>query len=496
MTPQTLTFSDLGLNSELVNHLLSLKFSTPTPIQVNTIPKLLKTKDDFVGLAPTGTGKTAAFGLPLIEKINANEKSIQALVLSPTRELAVQVATQIQNFGRPKNIKVVTVYGGASYSTQLNGLKKGAHIVVATPGRLVDFLEKGALSLSNVKVVVLDEADEMVSRGFKEDLEFILDATKEEDSEPQTWLFSATMSSSVEKIASSYLKVSEKTEIKKETQLSTTVKQMYCAVNEKDKIEVLTRVLQAEEDFYGMVFCEMKSQVATLARILTERGFPADAIHGDRSQQEREQTLARFRKRQVKILVATDVAARGLDIKDLTHVINYTMPWVVDTYVHRIGRTARNGQSGTVINIISNQEVRDLHRIQNQLKIQIEKMEIPSGESLAQKKVESIQESLLKAMENEFLMSKARKMIENSSSLLSDKKISDILAALLVSDYTDLLFQKDIQPISTQGHSRSAGSSGRSRRGGRSGGGKNRGRREEKRGRRPERGGRRNKKRR
>jgi ATP-dependent RNA helicase DeaD len=292
------------------------------------------------------------------------------------------------------------------------------------------------------------------------------------------------------------LKVSEKTEIKKETQLSTTVKQMYCAVNEKDKIEVLTRVLQAEEDFYGMVFCEMKSQVATLARILTERGFPADAIHGDRSQQEREQTLARFRKRQVKILVATDVAARGLDIKDLTHVINYTMPWVVDTYVHRIGRTARNGQSGTVINIISNQEVRDLHRIQNQLKIQIEKMEIPSGESLAQKKVESIQESLLKAMENEFLMSKARKMIENSSSLLSDKKISDILAALLVSDYTDLLFQKDIQPISTQGHSRSAGSSGRSRRGGRSGGGKNRGRREEKRGRRPERGGRRNKKRR
>lgn len=462
-----MTFSDLGLNPELVKHLLSLQFNTPTPIQVNTIPKLLKTKDDFVGLAPTGTGKTAAFGLPLIEKIDSTKKSIQALVLSPTRELAIQVATQLQNFGRQKDVKVVTIYGGASYTTQLSGLKRGAHIVVATPGRLVDFLEKQALSLSNVKVVVLDEADEMVSRGFKDDLEFILDAAKEQETHPQTWLFSATMSSSVSKIANSYLKVSERTEIKKETQLSSTVKQMYCAVSEKDKVEVLTRVLQAEEDFYGMVFCEMKSQVATLARVLTERGFPADAIHGDRSQAEREQTLGRFRKRQVKILVATDVAARGLDIKDLTHVINYTMPWVVDTYVHRIGRTGRNGQSGTVINIISNQEVRDLHRIQGQLKIQIEKMEIPSGEKLAQKKVASIQEGLLKALENEFLIGKAKKMIEDSESVLKEKTAVEILAALLASDYTDLLFQKDIQAL-TLGAGRSGGSGGgvrRSRRG-------------------------------
>lgn len=475
MTPQTTTFSDLGLNPELVKHLASLQFNTPTPIQVNTIPKLLKTKDDFVGLAPTGTGKTAAFGLPLVEKIDAKDRSIQALVLSPTRELAVQVATQLQNFGRQKDIKVVTVYGGASYSTQLSGLKRGAHIVVATPGRLVDFIEKRALDLSSVKVVVLDEADEMVSRGFKEDLEFILEATKEQETHPQTWLFSATMSSQVSKIANSYLKVSEKTEIKKETQVSATVKQMYCAVSEKDKIEVLTRVLQAEEDFYGMVFCEMKSQVATLARVLNERGFPADAIHGDRSQAEREQTLARFRKRQVKILVATDVAARGLDIKELTHVINFTMPWVVDTYVHRIGRTARNGQSGTVINIISNQEVRDLHRIQGQLKIQIEKMDIPSGQKLAQKKVASIQENLAKALENEFLFGKALAMIEESESPLKDKSVNEILAALLIMDYSELLFQKDIQALTLGAGHRGSGSGGggvrRSRRGGgRSGG--------------------------
>lgn len=469
-----MTFSDLGLNPELVKHLLSMKFTTPTQIQVNTIPKLLKTKIDFVGLAPTGTGKTAAFGLPLIEKIDEKNNTIQALVLSPTRELAQQVSLQIQNFGRQKNIKVVTIYGGASYSTQLSGLKRGAHIVVATPGRLVDFIEKKSLNLSNVQVVVLDEADEMVSRGFKEDLEFILDATKKQETAPQTWLFSATMSSSVQKIANSYLKVSERTEIKKEDQISSNIKQLYCAVPDKDKAEVLTRILQAEEDFYGLIFCEMKSQVATLSRILTERGFAAEAIHGDRTQGERETTLARFRKRQVKILVATDVAARGLDIKELTHVVNYTMPWVVDTYIHRIGRTGRNGESGTVINIISNNEVRDLHRIQGQLKVQIEKMEIPSGQKLAIQKIASIQANLLKATENEFLFGKAMKMVEESESPLKDKTVQEVLAAMLIADYSDLLFRKDIQPLTlgaSRGGSGSGGGVNRSRRGGSGGGG-------------------------
>ncbi len=468
-----MTFSDLGLNPELVKHLLTMQFTTPTPIQVNTIPKLLKSKDDFVGLAPTGTGKTAAFGLPLIEKIDANKNAIQALVLSPTRELAQQVSLQLQNFGRQKNIKVVTVYGGASYSTQLSGLKRGAHIVVATPGRLVDFIEKKALSLANVQVVVLDEADEMVSRGFKDDLEFILEATKGQETHPQTWLFSATMSSQVSKIANSYLKVTETTEIKKEDQINSNVKQMYIAVPERDKAEVLTRILQADDNFYGLIFCEMKSQVSTLTRILTERGFAAEAIHGDRTQQERETTLARFRKRAVRILVATDVAARGLDIKELTHVINYTMPWVVDTYTHRIGRTGRNGESGTVINIISNQEVRDMHRIQGQLKVQMEKLEIPSGQKLALQKIASIQENLVKATENEFLFNKALKMVEDSVSAIKEKTPNEILAAMLIADYSDLLFQKDIQPLTLGAGNRGSGTGGgvsRSRRGGGGGG--------------------------
>jgi ATP-dependent RNA helicase DeaD len=475
-TIPTMTFSDLGLTPDLVKHLLSLQFSTPTPIQVNTIPKLLKSKNDFVGLAPTGTGKTAAFGLPLIEKLDEKKNSIQALVLSPTRELAQQVSLQLQNFGRQKNIKVVTVYGGANYSTQLSALKRGAHIVVATPGRLVDFIEKKALSLANVQVVVLDEADEMVSRGFKEDLEFILEATKGQETHPQTWLFSATMSSSVQKIANSYLKVTEKTEIKKEDQVSATVKQYYCAVPEKDKIEVLTRILQSHDDFYGLIFCEMKSQVATLSRVLTERGFAAEAIHGDRSQAERETTLARFRKRQVKIMVATDVAARGLDIKELTHVVNYTMPWVVDTYIHRIGRTARAGKTGTVINIISNSEVRDLHRIQGQLKIQIEKMEIPSGNKLALQKVASVQAELLKAMDNEFLFGKAMKMVEEASvEGMEGKTPNEIMAALLIKDYSDLLFQKDIQPLTIGGKSNYRDNDGGGPRRGRFGGGGGRG---------------------
>lgn len=465
---QSMTFSDLGLNAELVKHLSSLQFTTPTPIQVNTIPKLLKSVNDFVGLAPTGTGKTAAFGLPLIEKLDPSNPKIQALVLSPTRELAQQVSLQLQNFGRQKQIKVVTIYGGANYSTQLNSLKKGAHIVVATPGRLVDFLEKKSLSLKDVSVVVLDEADEMVSRGFKEDLEFILEATKQKDKNINTWLFSATMSASVAKIANSYLKVSERTEVKKEDQISANVKQWYCAVPEKDKVEVLTRIMQEQEDtFYGLIFCEMKSQVATLARVLTERGFAAEAIHGDRSQAERETTLARFRKGSVKILVATDVAARGLDIKELTHVVNFTMPWVVDTYIHRIGRTGRNGMSGTVINIVSNQEVRDLHRVQGQLKTKIEKMEIPSGATLARKKVDGIQNKLLEALNNEFLFSRAMKLVEDSTSELQNKSAKEILAALLIADYEGLLFKKDIQPLEI-GASKGGGSRGvqRSRRGG------------------------------
>lgn len=481
---QTMTFSDLGLNAELVKHLLSLQFTTPTPIQINTIPKLLKSTNDFVGLAPTGTGKTAAFGLPLIEKIDPNNSNIQGLVLSPTRELAQQVSLQLQNFGRQKKIKVVTIYGGANYSTQLNALKKGAHIVVATPGRLVDFLEKKALSLKNVDVVILDEADEMVSRGFKDDLEFILAASKQKDKQINTWLFSATMSPSVSKIASAYLKVSERTEIKKEEQLSSSVRQIYCAVPEKDKVEVLTRIMQEQEDtFYGLIFCEMKSQVATLARVLTERGFAAEAIHGDRSQAERETTLARFRKRAVKILVATDVAARGLDIKELTHVVNFTMPWVVDTYIHRIGRTGRNGESGTVINIVSNQEVRDLHRIQGQLKVKMEKMEIPSGATLARKKVSNIQGKLLDALNNEFLFSRAMKLVEESPSELQGKSANEILAALLITDYESLLFKKDIQPLEL-GADRRGGSRGvqRSRRGGPRAGGSGSGQRRDFRG--------------
>jgi ATP-dependent RNA helicase DeaD len=463
----TLSFSDLGLSLDIVQHLESMNFKVPTPIQVQTIPQLLKMDGDFIGLAPTGTGKTAAFGLPLVQTLDPADKSTQALILCPTRELALQVSAQIQSFGTKRGLRTVTIYGGASYRPQVDGVKRGAQIIIATPGRLVDMLDQKIVKLGKVKTVILDEADEMVSMGFKDDLERILRETQSEGESPRTWLFSATMSPGVRIIAQSYLKTTGSVEIKGGPRLSELIQQCHYAVYERDKAEVLVRVLQTHEDFYGLIFCQTKAEVAELARVLTSKGFPAEAIHGDKTQADREKTLSLFKRRQVKALVATDVAARGLDIKDLTHVVNYSLPWEVDTYVHRIGRTGRNGQKGIALNLIAPNDVRGLHRIQSVLKVQVPRLDIPSAKKLGEQRLEKLQGELVTAMNNEKLYTRAKELLGllGAEGPLSEKTGLEILAATIVAFNKDMLFQKEIETFTTEAKSRGgfARGSGQSR---------------------------------
>lgn len=397
MTPLTTveTFESFGLSSLVLDAMKDMGYSTPTPIQRQALPILLGGAQDFIGLASTGTGKTAAFGIPLIENIDASVKDTQALVLSPTRELALQVAEQLTLLGKKKGIRVITIYGGASYRTQIEGVRKGAHIVVATPGRLVDFLEQKLLKLQKVKTVVLDEADEMLSMGFKDDLDLILRATHPEEADSQraacrTWLFSATMSSEVRRLTSTYLENPETVQINKTGGTADTIEQVYYTVKNVYKTEVIGRLLQTLPEFYGIIFCQTKMEVAELADALTQRGFPADSLHGDKSQAERESTLKKFKQRKVKVIVATDVAARGLDIKDLTHVVNHSLPWDAESYVHRIGRTGRNGQKGIAITLVNPEQLNLLRRVMTTTKAVLTKGVVPSADEVAGLKIKDV----------------------------------------------------------------------------------------------------------
>lgn len=388
-------FESFGLSAPLMAAMEDMGFTKPTPIQSQALPLLLAGAQDFIGLASTGTGKTAAFGIPLIENIDPTTKDTQALVMSPTRELALQVAEQLTLLGKKKGVRVVTIYGGASYRTQTEGIKRGAHIVVATPGRLVDFIEQRMIKLQNVKTVVLDEADEMLSMGFKEDMEMILKATHPNDDADgsraacRTWLFSATMSPEVRRLSDTYLENPETVQVNK-VGGADTIEQVYYTVKNSYKTEVISRILQTSSEFYGIIFCQTKMEVAELADILTQRGFPADSLHGDKSQQEREATLKKFKQRSVKVIVATDVAARGLDIKDLTHVVNHSLPWDVESYVHRIGRTGRNGQKGIAISLVNPEQLNLLRRIFITTKAILKKGVVPSADEVAGLKIKDV----------------------------------------------------------------------------------------------------------
>ena len=354
------------------------------------MPILLGAPVDFIGQAATGTGKTAAFGIPLLEKLDAAKKHVQGLVLCPTRELALQVSGQLNLLGKHKGVRALPIYGGTDYGAQLDGLRFGASIVVGTPGRLIDHINRNSLKLQDVKTVILDEADEMISMGFKEDLEAILKATPREHS--HIWLFSATMSKEVRRVADAYLRkprqVGQRVGMR-----STTVEQIYYRTRESDKQEILCKIIECTDDFYGLIFCETKDLVQDLTRYRAGRGYKVDSLHGDKTQNERERTMQAFRDKKVKLLVCTDVASRGLDVKDLTHVINYSIPRELDVYVHRIGRTARGGKAGIALSLVTAVNRVLIGRIEHMTKSRMKEGKIPTRRDVGLKKLAKVLDS-------------------------------------------------------------------------------------------------------
>ncbi len=374
----TTEFTSLNLRPELVQTVTALGYTEPTPIQAALIPVML-TGADVIGQAQTGTGKTAAFALPILQNLQPNQRHVQALVMAPTRELALQVAEALGQYGNALKVRVLAVYGGQPYSPQINQLKRGVDVVVGTPGRLLDLLERKVLHLDDVKTVVLDEADEMLNMGFIEDVEAILSATP---AERQMALFSATLPPRVRTLADRFMHNPQAVTIKRSTLTVLETEQRYYLVNESEKLNAIMNLLEVENMTSVLIFARTRAETARLASELSQRGFPAEAIHGDLDQNARERTLSRFRQNQVKVLVATDVAARGLDIDDISHVINYQLPDDPEVYVHRIGRTGRAGKTGIAISLFTPREKRRLRDIENLTRQPLTRANLPTAEDI------------------------------------------------------------------------------------------------------------------
>ncbi|HEY9196642.1 MAG TPA: DEAD/DEAH box helicase [Mucilaginibacter sp.] len=381
-------FIELGIRHDIVNAISELGFENPTPIQEQSIPVLLTGSNDFVGLAQTGTGKTAAFGLPLLELLDFEENHPQALVLCPTRELCLQIANDIKNYAKKmNNVHVVAVYGGASIMDQLRQIKRGVQIVVATPGRMLDIINRKAIDFSAVKYVVLDEADEMLNMGFQEDIDNILSTTPEEK---KTWLFSATMPAEVRRIAKKYMDNPFELTMGAKNTGNANIEHEYYIVRARDKYAAFKRIVDFNPDIFGIVFCRTKIETQEIAESLIKDGYNADSLHGDLSQQQRDKVMKRYRERNLQLLIATDVAARGIDVNDVTHVINYSLPDEVENYTHRSGRTARAGKTGVSISIVNAKELGKIRQIERVIGKKFVKAEIPTGFDVCEKQLFSI----------------------------------------------------------------------------------------------------------
>ena len=370
-----MSFEKLGLSENSLNAVKRKGFVKPTDIQRKVIPRLLGGNKDIIGQSQTGTGKTAAFALPLIDLIDEEMRNVQAIVITPTRELAIQVANEINSLKGRKKIRVLSVYGGQPIGPQIRNLRRGVHIVVGTPGRVIDHIERGTLSLSEVNYFILDEADRMLDMGFIEDIEHILRHTSEEK---RVLMFSATIPREILRLARRYLRNYEVIKIQDKSLAPELVEQGYFEVLPNKKFSLLCRILD-DEEFYGIVFCQTKKETRELTSRLIHRGYNAEALNGDIPQRGRERILERFRRRKTRILVATDVAARGIDVKDLTHVINYSVPQNPEAYVHRIGRTGREGKMGKAITFITPWEFPKLKDIEKVARVKIRKMAHPTG---------------------------------------------------------------------------------------------------------------------
>jgi ATP-dependent RNA helicase DeaD len=389
------SFEEMGLAPALLKSITEMGFDNPTPIQEGVVPFLLKTPKDLVGLAQTGTGKTAAFGLPILQKINTKMAKTQALILSPTRELCLQISGEMRNFAKyMSGLNIVSVYGGSDMARQIKAVAKGAHIIVATPGRMNDLLNKQRrIDLSNLRFAVLDEADEMLNMGFKEDLDAILNQTPDSK---VTLLFSATMPRAVQTIAKNYLEDPHEVTVGTRNAGVEAVDHVAYAVRSHDRYLALKRIVDYHPDIYGIIFCRTRVETKDVAAKLIQDGYIADALHGELSQPQRETIMHKFRIKNLQILVATDVAARGLDVKDITHIINYNLPDEVDLYIHRSGRTGRAGQRGVSIAIVNLREKHKIRMIESRLRRKFEQKMVPTGKGICEKQLLNLVDKMQK----------------------------------------------------------------------------------------------------
>ncbi|MFT6717474.1 MAG: ATP-dependent RNA helicase DeaD [Saprospiraceae bacterium] len=450
-------FEELGLSEDLLKGVQELGFEEPSPIQEEAIPVLLSDERDLVALAQTGTGKTAAFGLPLLELTDPNVREVQSVILSPTRELANQIAEDLKKYSKyKKGIKVLSVYGGASISGQIKDLKRGVNVVVATPGRLKDLIERGVANLRNIDRVVLDEADEMLNMGFKQELDYILDGTPEGKS---TWLFSATMPREIERIAKNYMSDPFKITVGAQNEGAKNITHKYYLVRHHNRFAALRRIVDSTPDIFGLIFCRTRRDTQEIADRLMAQGYSADAIHGDLSQQQRDRVMDKFRAKKIQLLCATDVAARGIDVDDITHVINYELPDEIESYTHRSGRTARAGKIGESLVIVSDKEAYKIRRIEKIIKKKFEKCDVPDG--------------------SEVIKSRLFNLIEQVKSTVVDEKElgkfeDEVLAQfedLSKEEVIKLFVSKDFNKfVAANNNNESLNSSGGGREGGRDGG--------------------------
>lgn len=423
------TFKETGLSPEVLKAIDELGFETPTPIQAKSIPCLLKSEQDLVALAQTGTGKTAAFGLPVVDQIQIGEKEVQSLILCPTRELCLQITEDMKRFSKyRKNLEILPVYGGTEIRTQMRALKNdNVHIVVGTPGRVNDLIRRKSLDLSSIKWLILDEADEMLNMGFKEELDAIIGTTPEER---QTLLFSATMPKEISSMVNRYMKERDEIRVGNKNSGATNVKHVYYMVQARDRYDALKRLADVYPGIYGIVFCRTRHETKDVAEKLIADGYNAEALHGDLSQSQRDHVMGRFRTRHLQILVATDVAARGIDITDLTHVINFNLPDDPEIYVHRSGRTGRAGKSGTSIAIIHSKERGKLKGIERLSKITFEQQQVPGGEEICKKQllhfIEKVQSIDLNSEQIDPIMAEVYSKLE---SMERDELIKRFVAA-------------------------------------------------------------------
>ena len=416
-----MTFEELGLKQEVLDAVASLGFTEPSPIQQEAIPQLLTENKDLVGLAQTGTGKTAAFGLPMVNQIDIDSKKTQGLVICPTRELCIQISKDFVSYSKNfRNANIVPVYGGASIDTQTRQLNRGAQIVVATPGRLVDMIKRKRVDLSQVQFVALDEADEMLNMGFKEDIDGILSNTPDTK---KTWLFSATMPREVVRIAKQYMTDPIEITVGTKNATAKNIEHQYFRVNDRDRFDGLKRIIDFEPDMYGVIFCRTRRETAEVAEKLMKNNYSAEPLHGELSQAQRDRVMRSFRKKDIQLLVATDVAARGIDVDDITHVINYNLPDEIESYTHRSGRTARAGKKGVSMLLLNNREAGKLRQIERIINTEIKQAKFPTGEDICKKQLLQLVDKVVAVEVKEDQINQYLSAIEEKFADLSKEEI-------------------------------------------------------------------------